>query len=453
MGTAVVDQLAPPETLSAVEQAAQIAAGSLRSVELVQRCLDRIAASEEAVQAWAYLDPDYALKQAQERDEQRGAGRPVGPLHGVPVGLKDIIDTSDMPTENGTVIDAGRKPRNDATLVSRLRAAGAVILGKTVTTELAFYSPGKTRNPHNPEHSPGGSSSGSAAAVAAGQVPLAVGTQTNGSVIRPASFCGVVGYKPTHGLISRHGLLSQSPPLDTVGVFARSVEDAGLLVDVIAGYDPADAHTRPMAHPRLQETARSAPPVQPSFALVKGPTWEAASADTRDGLAELQEFLGDACDEVELPSAFGQAHELLRLLMVTGFAKNLAPYYEKGRDQLSDIMRQAIEEGRKTLAVDYNVAVEWIEVLNAGLAEVFERYDAILTPAAIGEAPQGLTTTGDPTFCTLWTLCGTPAVTLPLLQGGAGLPIGVQVVGERGDDARLLRAAHWLTERLAADSE
>jgi Asp-tRNA(Asn)/Glu-tRNA(Gln) amidotransferase A subunit family amidase len=208
-----------------------------------------------------------------------------------------------------------------------------------------------------------------------------------------------------------------------------------------------------MAHPRLQETARSAPPVRPSVALVKGPTWEAASADTRDGLAELRDFLGEDCDEVELPSAFAQAHDLLRLLMVAGFAKNLAPYYEKGRDQLSEIMRDAIEEGRKVLAVDYNLAVEWIEVLNAGLGEVFERYDAILTPAAVGEAPQDLSSTGDPTFCTLWTLCGTPAVTLPLLQGGAGLPIGAQLVGQRGDDARLLRAAHWLTEQLAADSE
>lgn len=434
---------------SAVEQAADIAAGSLRSLDLVRGYLDRIAAEGEAVRAWTYLDPEYALRQAQERDDQRGSGRPLGPLHGVPVGLKDIIDTADMPTENGTPIDAGRRPRHDAALVSRLRGAGAVIMGKTVSTELAFYAPGKTHNPHDPKRTPGGSSSGSAAAVAAGQVPLAVGTQTNGSVIRPASFCGVVGYKPSHGMISRRGLLSQSPPLDTVGVFSQSVEDAALLVDVIAGHDPADSATRPMAHPRLLETARSAPPVKPSFALVKGPTWDAADADTKDGLAELSDFLGDACDEVPLPSAFERAHDLQRVLMMAGFAKNLAPYYEKGRDQLSDVMRAAIEEGRKILAVDYALAEEWIDVLNGGLAEIFERYDAILTPSAVGEAPEGLDATGDPTFCTLWTLCGTPALTLPLLQGSAGLPIGVQVVAGRGDDARLLRSARWLMDELA----
>lgn len=433
----------------ATEQAADIAAGSLRSLDLVRGYLERIAAEGEAVRAWAYLDPDYALRQAQERDDQRGLGRPLGPLHGVPVGLKDIIDTADMPTENGTPLDAGRRPRQDATLVSRLRGAGAVIMGKTVSTELAFYAPGKTHNPHDPNRTPGGSSSGSAAAVAAGQVPLAVGTQTNGSVIRPASFCGVVGYKPSHGTISRQGLLSQSPPLDTVGVFAQSVEDAALLVDVIAGHDPADSATRPMAHPRLLKTARSMPPVKPSFALVKGPTWDAADADTKDGIAELSDFLGDACDEVPLPSAFDRAHDLQRVLMMAGFAKNLAPYYEKGRDQLSDVMRAAIEEGRRILAVDYALAEEWIDVLNGGLAEIFERYDAILTPSAVGEAPEGLDATGDPTFCTLWTLCGTPAITLPLLQGSSGLPIGVQMVAGRGDDARLLRSARWLMDELA----
>ncbi len=448
-----MDQVAAPEPLSAVELASRIAAGSLRSVELVEGCLERIAASDGEVQAWAHLDPDYALQQAREHDDYRGRGLPLGPLHGVPVGLKDIIDTADMPTENGTVLDAGRRPRSDATLVSRLRAAGAVILGKTVTTELAFYSPGKTRNPHDPERTPGGSSSGSAAAVAAGQVPLAVGTQTNGSVIRPASFCGVVGFKPTHGMISRHGLLSQSPPLDTVGVFAGSVADAALLAEILAGYDPADADTRPSAAPRLLETAQSAPPVRPSFAFVKGPTWEAAGQDVRDGFAELQDFLGEACDEVPLPSAFSRAHDLQRILMVAGFAKNLAPYYDKGRDRLSDVMRAAIEEGRKVLAVDYQLALEWIEVFNAGLDEIFERYDAILTPAAIGEAPRGLDATGDPTFCTLWSLCGTPAVTLPLLQGAAGLPIGVQMVGRRGYDGRLLRNANWLTNQLAAIEE
>ncbi len=437
----------------AAEAAAAIAEGSLRSEELVRACLERIEASEEAVQAWTFLDPDYALKQARERDAFRGSGRPVGPLHGVPVGLKDIIDTADMPTENGTVLDAGRRPREDATMVARLRAAGAVVLGKTVSTELAFYGPGKTRNPHDASRTPGGSSSGSAAAVAAGHVPVAVGSQTNGSTIRPASFCGVVGFKPSHGLIPRTGMLTQAPLLDAVGIFANSVEDAGLLADAMAGHDPADGETLHLAHPQLQRTAAAAPPVKPAFALVKGPTWDAAACDTREGLEELQGFLGDACDEVALPSAFERAHELHRLLMMAGFAKNFSSYYERGAPQLSAVMRDAIEEGRRVLAVDHALAEEWRAVLNAGLAEIFERYDAVITPSAIGEAPEGLSATGDPTFCTLWTFCGTPALSLPLLQGSAGLPIGVQLVGPCGDDARLLRTARWLTEQLVEPGE
>jgi Asp-tRNA(Asn)/Glu-tRNA(Gln) amidotransferase A subunit family amidase len=230
--------------LDAVALRDRIAAGELGAVTLLEACLDRVEAREPEVKAWRFLDRDLALKRAGEADEWRKKGRPIGPLHGVPVGLKDIIDTRDMPTENGTPIDAGRRPRRDATLVARLRSAGAVIMGKTVTTELAFYEPRETANPHNPTHTPGGSSSGSAAAVAAHMVPLAVGTQTNGSVIRPAAFCGVVGFKPSHGVISRAGLLTQSRPLDCVGVFANSVEGAALLGDVLAGYDAADPDTQ-----------------------------------------------------------------------------------------------------------------------------------------------------------------------------------------------------------------
>ncbi len=227
-------------TMKANEMTAAQAVGAIRdgqisSEELVASCLERIDEVEETVQAWTYLERDYAMKQARKADLARKSGIPLGPLHGVPVGIKDIFDTDDMPTEDGTVLHAGRRPVSDATAVAQLREAGAVIMGKTVTTELAVYGPGKTRNPHNPEHTPGGSSSGSAAAVAAQMVPLALGTQTNGSVIRPAAYCGVVGYKPTRGLISRTRVLRQSPPLDTVGVFARTVEDAALAAETIMG--------------------------------------------------------------------------------------------------------------------------------------------------------------------------------------------------------------------------
>src|ERR687892_2259034 len=233
--------------LSAAEAARRIREGQLASEELVRACLERIRELEPKVQAWTFLDEEHALAQARALDERKRNGEPLGPLHGVPVGIKDIFDTADMPTENGSVIHAGRTPSRDATALSRLRAAGAVIMGKTVTTEFAHFSPGKTRNPHNPEHTPGGSSSGSAAAVAAGMVPLALGSQTNGSVIRPAAFCGVHGFKPTHGLIPRSGILKLSRTLDHVGLFARGIEDLALLLEQLQGYDEHDPDTRPRA--------------------------------------------------------------------------------------------------------------------------------------------------------------------------------------------------------------
>lgn len=433
-------------SMSAVEAAQRLRDGEITSEDLVLACLERIEAVEQEVQAWAFIDPAFALEQARALDSLRQGGGPVGPLHGLPVGIKDIIDTDGMPTENGTVLDSGRQPRDDASVVAQLRQAGAVIMGKTVTTELAVYTPGKTRNPRNVEHTPGGSSSGSAAAVAAEMVPLAVGTQTNGSVIRPAAFCGVVGCKPTHGLISRAGILKQSPPLDTVGVFGRSVEDAAMLADAITAYDERDPHSRARARPNLFATANEDPPLEPNFAFVKTPAWDQATGDCKEAFAELADVLGAQCDEVALPGPFDEAHAIHRTIMLADFAKYFASYYRRGADELSDTLRAMVEEGQTTLAVDYNVALDWIELLNAGLEELFERYDAILTPAAPGEAPVGLESTGNPAFCTLWTLCGTPAVTLPLMEGSTGLPIGVQLVGRRGDDARLLRTARWLTE-------
>jgi Asp-tRNA(Asn)/Glu-tRNA(Gln) amidotransferase A subunit family amidase len=436
------------ERLGAVAAARQIREGKISSDELTRACLARIEAREPEVQAWAFLDPEHALRQARAADEWRKRGRPLGPLHGLPVGVKDIIDTADMPTENGTVLHAGRRPRQDATLVSLLRAAGAVILGKTVTTELAVYAPNKTRNPHNLEHTPGGSSSGSAAAVADGMVPLAIGTQTNGSVIRPASFCGVYGFKPSHGLIPRTGVLVQSPPLDTVGVMAANLQDLALLAEPLMAFDAKDSASRPCARPNLLDSLSEAPPVPPKLAFVRSPVWDQAEEDAKAGFAELVEALADQVEDVELPSAFQDAIELHRSVMEADLAKSFAREYERGRDRLSARLREMIERGQEIRAVDYNRAVQRIAALNAALAEVFGTYDAILTPAAPGEAPKGLGSTGSPIFCTIWTFCGTPAVTLPLLTGASGLPIGVQLVGEKGDDARLLRTARWLIETV-----
>src|SRR5438034_902191 len=322
--------------LSASEAARLIREGVLSSAELVQACLARVRETDAEVQAWAFLDPDHALAQARAADDWRLGGRPLGPLHGVPVGIKDIIDTADMPTENGSVLHAGRTPSRDATVVSMLRAAGAVIMGKTVTTEFAVRAPGKTRNPHNPEHTPGGSSSGSAAAVAAGMVPLALGSQTNGSTIRPASFCGVCGFKPTHGLIPRHGMFTLSRTLDHVGLFARTVEDLALLAEPLVAFDERDLDTRPRARIPFVEVVGEEPPLPPMFAFVKTPQWRHAADDTKAAFAELVEKLGDRVEEVELFPSASEAWTWHQIISEAEMAVNLELEWEKGRDRLSE---------------------------------------------------------------------------------------------------------------------
>jgi Asp-tRNA(Asn)/Glu-tRNA(Gln) amidotransferase A subunit family amidase len=355
-----------------------------------------------------------------------------------------------MPTENGSVLHAGRTPSRDAAVVASLRAAGAVIMGKTVTTEFATYFPGKTRNPHNFDHTPGGSSSGSAAAVAAAMVPLALGTQTNGSTIRPAAFCGVVGFKPSRGLISRHGALTLSRSLDHVGLFARTLEDIALLAEQLAGFDERDPDTRPRARPPLLTAALQEPPLAPMFAFVRTPHWERTDSETREAFAELVEQMGDRVEEIELFPSAAQTWEWHRIIMEAEMAVNLDREWQTGRERLSEPLRVQIARGREVRAIDYQRALRAIEPAHEGFLELFEqRYDAILTPAAPGAAPKGLTSTGDPSFCTLWTFCGMPAVSLPLLQNADGLPIGVQLVGARGGDARLLRTARWLAKKIA----
>ncbi len=430
----------------------RLALGAVSAVSVAEACLARIAEREPEIQAWARLDGDDVIAQARALDGWRASGRQIGPLHGMPVGLKDIIDTAGLATENGTPLDAGRTPERDAWLVARLRGAGAMVLGKTVTTELAFLHPSKARNPRDPAHTPGGSSSGSAAAVADGMAPLAVGTQTGGSVIRPAAFCGVVGYKPSYGAIPRTGVLSQSPSLDTVGVFAADVPGAALLAQALFGHDPADRATRPGPSPRLLETALATPPVTPTLAFVRPPGFDAADPGTIAAFAELVDFLGERCFEAPLPTAFGEADAVRKRINFAEMAKTYYHYEKRGRDLLSDELRAAIDEGKTIPARDYIASLDWPEILNAGLSEIFERCDAILAPAAPGPAPRGLESTGDPVFNGLWTLCGVPAVTLPLLEADNGLPMGVQLVGRRGDDARLLRTARWLMETVMAET-
>jgi Asp-tRNA(Asn)/Glu-tRNA(Gln) amidotransferase A subunit family amidase len=437
--------------LSAAEAARRIRAGLLTSEELVEACLERIRATEPVVQAWTFLDEAHALAQARAADERKRSGQEIGPLHGVPVGLKDIIDTADMPTENGTVLHQGRAPREDAVVVSMLRTAGAIILGKTVTTECAYFAPGKTRNPCNPEHTPGGSSSGSAAAVSASMVPLAVGSQTNGSVIRPAAFCGVYGFKPTHGLIPRTGILKLSRALDHVGIFARSLDDVALLAEQLTGYDPGDPDTRPRARIPFGRISAEAPPIEPMLAFIKTPYWNRMTTEAREAFAELAAALGERVEEVELFPSASEAWGWHKTIMEADMSASFQPEWERGRDKLSPQLRELMERGREVRLVDYQRALDRVPAIVESFDELFmERYDAVLTPAAPGSAPKGLGSTGDPVFCSLWTLCGMPAVTLPLIQDAAGLPIGVQLVGRRNFDARLLRTARWLAGKTAS---
>lgn len=430
--------------LGAAQVLKSLREGHFSAEDLVRGCLARIGADEPRVQAWAFLDEQRALDQARNVDRVRREGHALGPLHGLPVAVKDIIDTADMPTEDGTVLNAGRRPSNDATVVERLRSAGAIVLGKTVTTELATFAPGKTRNPHNPEHTPGGSSSGSAAAVAAHMVPVAIGTQTNGSVIRPAAFCGVYGYKPTFGLVPRHGILELSRPLDTVGFFARSIEDLAVLAEPLIGYDERDPDTRPVARPGLREVSLQEPPLPPVFAFAKASNWGDAEESTRLAFDEVAQALGAQARPFAVPAVFDEVWEWHRTIMEADLARNFHAYYERGRDRLSDSLRGQIERGRRVSAVDYNNAVARIATTALAFDEIFDRCEAILTAAAAGPAPHGLESTGSPAFCTLWTFAGMPAVTLPLLHSDDGLPMGIQLVGRRGDDARLLRTARWL---------
>ncbi len=436
-------------SLTASEAAERIAHGTVSAEEYARTCLERIEAIDGTVRAFAHIDPAHVIAQAQALDELRRNGQPIGPLHGIPIAVQDVIDTGDYPTELGSPAFSGRRPLHDATVVAKLRAAGAIILGKTVTTELGFSYPGATRNPRDPQRTPGGSASGSAASVAAGLVPIAVGTQTAAGVIQPASYCGVFGFKPGHGMVSRAGVLPLSRALDHVGVLARTLDDIALVLDVIAGHDPADGDTRPIAAPAFSAVLAERPPLPPRFAFVRTPYWEQADADTQESFEQLVARLGDAAQEVALPDQFRNASDLHRAILSADMAHNLGGAVAKAGDTASQELRDQLAEGRKVSAVAYLAAMKDARLYGVGLAEVFNIYDAIITPAAPGVAPLGLDAIGDPAFGKLWTLIGLPSLSLPILQGENGLPLGVQLVGPAGDDARLMRSARWLLDVLS----
>jgi Asp-tRNA(Asn)/Glu-tRNA(Gln) amidotransferase A subunit family amidase len=438
----------PLEELSAVAAAAAIRTGELSSEELVAACLARISRLEPELGAWAHLDPEYALAQARAADEARREGKGIGLLHGVPIGVKDIIDTADQPTEHGTPVFRGRRPSADAACVAALRAAGAVILGKTVTTELALLTPADTRNPAHPEHTPGGSSAGSAAAVASGMVPAALGTQTAGSILRPASYCGIVGFKPTFGLVPRAGVLMQSHTLDTVGVLARTLEDAALVTDCMAAACGEDPASFPRSRPSLLDTGREDAPLPPFFAFVKTPAWDETSAVTQEAFAELVGSLGAQVEELDI-AALGDVIAAQRIVQLAENAAYYGAILRRARDELSSGLRDRLDSGLQILATDYIEAVRLREPAYRVVEDVLANYSAILTPAAPGPAPRrSENMTGSPVFNGLWTMLGCPCVSLPLMEVD-GLPLGVQLVGARRDDGRLLRTARWLAKHLA----
>jgi Asp-tRNA(Asn)/Glu-tRNA(Gln) amidotransferase A subunit family amidase len=421
---------------SAVALAAAIRAGDLSSEELVVDRLERIVASEDVLGAWVHLDPEQALAEARDRDQQAREGQvPLGPLHGVPVGIKDIVDTAGLPTSHGSDIYTGNVPDEDAAAVARLRGAGAVVLGKTVTTEFALFSPGPTSNPHDPSRSPGGSSSGSAAAVAAHNVPLAIGTQTAGSVVRPASFCGVVGGKPTFGAIPTDGVKPCATTLDTVGAFANDVADVALALGVMAGdvdrFTPAELGDRPR------------------IGICRTPQWDQLEASTRSAFETAAERLGASVDvvEVTLPPGFERLVDAQITIMTVEAYRELTWERTHRPDQLSDQLRRFLA-GAEGLADDYEDALALADRCRGQMADVFASTPLLFAPSVLGEAPP-IDSTGDPLLCRSWTLLGNPTISVPVMTGPDGLPLGVQVIAALDDDALALAGAALTLEVLA----
>ena len=412
--------------LNLVAAAKGIATGEFTSEELVTACLERIHAREDQVKAWAWLDPEQALAQARSCDE-----RPATTLvHGVPVGVKDIINTVNMPTCYGSQVYAGHYPVEDAECIRLLQQAGAVIMGKTVTTEFAFYAPGKTANPHNLEHTPGGSSSGSAAAVADFHVPVALGTQTSGSIIRPASFNGVFGYKPTYNSYSLDGIHPLAPELDTLGAFSRAVGDLCLLHGVLSG-------------PRLPSSVAERPG---QIAFVRTPAWDAADTMMQNCMADFLQTIKQAGINVIEPdeSLLQDLMEVQQAYLARGAATSLGHVTDNHPDEVRPQTRALVAEGRR---VDESFDARLQDALARGerfLSGVFSRADLVITPSAAGAAPAGLHNTGDPMFNRIWTFLQTPCMNLPLTKSTRGLPIGIQLVCNRQEDTRLFAYAGYL---------
>ena len=425
----------------------QIRDGFVTSHDWVQNSLSQIHARPE-VAAWSYVDGERALARADRMDQMRKQGRAFGRLHGCPIGLKDIIEVAGMPYGCGSSL-MGETSASNAALVDALESEGAVILGKTETTEFASMTPSPARNPLNTEYSPGGSSAGSAAAVAAGQVPVAIGSQTNGSVIRPASYCGVYGMKPSAGMISRTGTFEQSPTLDQMGLFATCLDDLALVLDCLSHYDSRDAHSLNEPRPNCSLLVSEPAPIEPNFAVLQLPYADRQSPDCTAGFAELLETLEGRVEILEAPPVMDQVIQAHRIIHLKEMVAAFSALGFLGKSALSPQIQAALTEGDTYSDAQYQDSLGIRTAVMGFFENLFDDFNAILTPSASGEAPrleEGHT--GDPIFCTIWTLAGLPCINLPILQGANGLPIGTQVIGRKDDDGRLFRTANWLIQHL-----
>ena len=423
--------------------ALKIKNSELTSVELCEKYIERIYEFEKEVKAWAFFDKKILLEKAKEADDYRRSGKPIGFLHGIPVAVKDIVGTVEMPTECGTSIRKGKSYSQNAEIIDLLISEGAIVMGKTATSELAFLGPPKTTNPHDYTRTPGGSSSGSAASVASYMAPLSIGSQTGGSVIRPASYCGVVGYKPTYGLISRNGVLRTSQTLDHIGMFGRNVEDVALLAKALIKKDNQDLASIHYSSENILAETKKGPLFEPKFIFYKTNHWKMIEKKSRDAF----EYFIKSFKNIEVfdtPSYFKDIHKYHQVIHETDLANNFSIYYKKFKSKLSKYMQDAISRGNKYSAKEYAEAIDFRKQSYESYKEVFEDYHGVLMPSSPGVAPKGLKSTGTAEFNKVWSYLGTPCISLPLLEGENKLPLGVQLIGDKYDDHRFLGVARWL---------
>ena len=435
-------------TFTANELASKLRSGEISSVDLCKKYLERIKKFEPEVKAWAHLDKKLLLEKAEEADNHRKSGKPLGPLHGMPVAIKDIIGTYDMPTECGTVFRKKMSSSQDSEIVNLLKNSGAIIMGKTATTELAYIHPCKTTNPHDYTRTPGGSSSGSAAVIASHMAHLSIGSQTAGSTIRPASYCGVVGYKPSYGLISRSGVLKVSDKLDTIGLFGKTVKDVALLAKCLIKKDLYDPATVYFSAEDILEECDKGPVFEPKFIFYKTDKWKDINKKSQQAFEFLIKNFKKNIEVFDTPSYFKDIPKYLQIIHETDMARSFSDYYRLSKKSLGKNLIKAIERGKKYSAYEYGEAIDFRSRAYESYKEVFDDYYGVITPSSLGVADKGLASTGSPELSTIWTYMGLPTLNLPVLSGENNLPLGLQIIGNKFDDLRFLKYAKWLEQEL-----